>query len=43
VLPDSHVAEVLSAVDRLEDFGSVRKLMTLLREVPKSQTMAAAE
>jgi 2-methylcitrate dehydratase PrpD len=41
VLPDSHVAEVLGAVDRLEDFGSVRKLMTLLRAAPRA--MAAAE
>jgi 2-methylcitrate dehydratase PrpD len=41
VLPDSHIAEVLGAVDRLEDFGSVRKLMTLLRGA--SRAMAAAE
>ena len=45
VLPDSAIAEVLSAVDRLEDFGSVRKLMALLRAAPKSAAgaMAAAE
>jgi 2-methylcitrate dehydratase PrpD len=41
VLPDSHVADVLGAVDRLEDFGSARKLMALLRATPRA--MAAAE
>jgi 2-methylcitrate dehydratase PrpD len=40
-LPDNHVAEVIGAVDRLEDFGSVRRLMDLLRTAP--QAMAAAE
>jgi 2-methylcitrate dehydratase PrpD len=34
-LPDAHVADVIGAVDRLEDFGSVRKLMDLLRAVPR--------
>jgi 2-methylcitrate dehydratase PrpD len=45
VLPDSHIGDVLGAVDRLEDFGSVRKLMALLRAAPKtaSRAMAAAE
>jgi 2-methylcitrate dehydratase PrpD len=45
VLPDSHIADVLGAVDRLEDFGSVRKLMALLRATPKSapRAIAAAE
>jgi 2-methylcitrate dehydratase PrpD len=41
VLPQSAIADVLGAVDRLEDFGSVRKLMTLLRAAPRA--MAAAE
>jgi hypothetical protein len=30
-------------VDRLEDFGSVRKLMELLRGAPRAHAMAAAE
>jgi 2-methylcitrate dehydratase PrpD len=41
VLPDAHIADVLKAVNRLEDFGSVRKLMDLLRAPPRA--MAAAE
>ena len=41
VLPNAHIADVLGAVDRLEDFSSVRKLMGLLRA--KLRTMAAAE
>jgi 2-methylcitrate dehydratase PrpD len=41
VLPDSHVADVIGAVDRLEDFGSIRRLMDLLRAAPRA--MAAAE
>jgi 2-methylcitrate dehydratase PrpD len=36
VLPDAHIADVLGAVDRLEDFGSVRKLMALLRAAPRA-------
>jgi 2-methylcitrate dehydratase PrpD len=40
-LPDSQVAEVIGAVDRLEDFGSIRRLMDLLRTTPRA--MAAAE
>jgi 2-methylcitrate dehydratase PrpD len=40
-LPDAHIAEVIGAVDRLEDFGSIRRLMDLLRVVPRA--MAAAE
>jgi 2-methylcitrate dehydratase PrpD len=40
-LPDAHIADVIAAVDRLEDFGSVRRLMDLLRVAPR--TMAAAE
>jgi 2-methylcitrate dehydratase PrpD len=45
VLPDSAIADVVGAVDRLEDFGSVRKLMALLRVAAKtaSRPMAAAE
>ena len=31
VLPDADIADVIEAVDRLEDFGSVRQLMDLLR------------
>jgi 2-methylcitrate dehydratase PrpD len=41
VLPNAHIADVLGAVDRLEDFSSVRKLMGLLRAKPRA--MAAAE
>jgi 2-methylcitrate dehydratase PrpD len=41
VLPESHVADVIGAVNRLEDFGSVRRLMELLRATPRA--MAAAE
>jgi 2-methylcitrate dehydratase PrpD len=40
-LPDSAIGEVIGAVARLEDFGSVRKLMQLLSPVPRA--MAAAE
>jgi 2-methylcitrate dehydratase PrpD len=40
-LPDAHIAEVIGAVDRLEDFGSIRRLMDLLRVAPRA--MAAAE
>jgi 2-methylcitrate dehydratase PrpD len=45
VLPDAHVAEVIGAVGRLEDLGSIRRLMELLRAAPRSATsaMAAAE
>jgi 2-methylcitrate dehydratase PrpD len=41
VLPDAHVADVIEAVNALEDFGSVRKLMDLLRAPLRA--MAAAE
>ncbi len=34
---------VIGAIDRLQDFGSVRQLMDLLRAGPQAQTMAAAE
>jgi 2-methylcitrate dehydratase PrpD len=40
-LPDAHIADVIEAVERLEDFGSVRRLMDVLRVVPRA--MAAAE
>ena len=45
VLPEQQIDEVIGAVDRLEDFGSVRSLMGLLRSRPRasSPTMAAAE
>jgi len=45
VLPDAHVADVIKAVNRLEDFGSVRKLLDLLRAPPHAAAgaMAAAE
>ncbi len=44
VLPDAQTATVLEAVGRLEDFGSVRKLMDLLRAPRARQSaMAAAE
>ena len=44
-LPDSHIADVIAAVDRLEDLGSARRLMDLLRVAPRasSHAMAAAE
>jgi len=40
-LPDARVADVIKAVNRLEDLGSVRELMNLLRPPPRA--MAAAE
>jgi 2-methylcitrate dehydratase PrpD len=45
VLPGAHVADIIGAVDRLEEFGSVRKLMTLLgaAESAATRAMAAAE
>lgn len=45
VLPEQQIAEVIGAIDRLEDFGSARRLMDLLRSRPRasSRTMAAAE
>jgi 2-methylcitrate dehydratase PrpD len=41
LLPDAHIADVIGAVDRLDDFGSIRRLMDLLRIAPRA--MAAAE
>jgi 2-methylcitrate dehydratase PrpD len=43
VLARSHIEDVIEAVDRLETFGSVRKLMDLLRTPTRAQAMAAAE
>ncbi len=43
VIADAHIADVIAAVDRLEEFGSVRKLMDLLRAAPPARAMAAAE
>ncbi len=44
VLPDTHVSDVIQAVNRLEDFGSVRELMDLLRAATVApHAMAAAE
>jgi 2-methylcitrate dehydratase PrpD len=40
-LSDANISEVIGVVDRLEDFGSIRRLMDLLRVAP--QAMAAAE
>jgi 2-methylcitrate dehydratase PrpD len=41
VLPDTDVDSAINAVDRLEDFGSVRTLMDLLRAGPRDATLAA--
>jgi 2-methylcitrate dehydratase PrpD len=43
LLPDAVIEEVIAAVNRLEDFGSVRQLMSLLRASPRARAMAAAE
>ncbi len=43
VLPDANIAAALDAVDRLEQYGSVRKLMDLLRGIPRARAMAVAE
>jgi hypothetical protein len=43
VLSQARIEEVIDAVGRLEDFGSVRKLMTLLRATPRARAIAAAE
>jgi 2-methylcitrate dehydratase PrpD len=43
VLSEARIEEVIDAVGRLEDFGSVRKLMTLLRATPRARAIAAAE
>jgi 2-methylcitrate dehydratase PrpD len=44
VLPGANVARVIGAVDRLEEFGSVRQLMDLLRAAaPARRAVVAAE
>jgi 2-methylcitrate dehydratase PrpD len=43
LLPEAAIEKVIAAVNRLEDFGSVRQLMTLLRASPRTRAMAAAE
>ncbi len=43
VIDGAHIAEVVAAVDRLEDYGSVRRLMDLLRGARHGRAMAAAE
>jgi 2-methylcitrate dehydratase PrpD len=43
VLSERRIEEVVSAVGALEDFGSVRKLMALLRAMPRARAVAAAE
>jgi 2-methylcitrate dehydratase PrpD len=40
-LPESHIAEAIGAIERLEEFGSIRLLMDLLR--PAQRALAAAE
>ncbi|MGN6749498.1 MAG: MmgE/PrpD family protein [Xanthobacteraceae bacterium] len=42
-LADVQIEAVIDAVNRLEDFGSVRKLMTLLHPSSRTRAMAAAE
>ncbi|HEX8827665.1 MAG TPA: hypothetical protein VF778_06095, partial [Xanthobacteraceae bacterium] len=43
VLAESHIEDAIEAVARLETFGSVRKLMNLLRAPQRAHAMAAAE
>jgi 2-methylcitrate dehydratase PrpD len=43
VLSESRVEELIEAVAGLEDFGSVRQLMALLRAAPRARAIAAAE
>jgi len=43
VLADSDVENVIEAVARLETFGSVRKLMDMLRAPAPARAIAAAE
>ena len=40
VLPDGHIGKVIDAVNRLEDFGSVRGLMDMLRQAPRQARAA---
>jgi len=43
LLSRAHIEEVIDTVNRLDDFGSVRALMTLLRGSLRTRAMAAAE
>jgi 2-methylcitrate dehydratase PrpD len=43
MLSESHIDEVIGAIARLESFGSVRRLMDLLRAAPRARAIAAAE
>src|SRR5262249_36853922 len=43
LLPDPAAEEVIDAVNRLEHFGSVRRLLMLLRTSPQARAMGAAE
>jgi 2-methylcitrate dehydratase PrpD len=43
VLPEGAIADVLGAVDGLEDFGSVRQLMALLRAAPRARSGARSD
>jgi 2-methylcitrate dehydratase PrpD len=43
LLPDPAAEEVIDAVNRLEHFGSVRRLLRLLRASPQARAIAAAE
>ena len=42
ILSDAHIEEAIGAVNRLEDFGSVRKLMDMLRGARRTQGERAA-
>ena len=42
LLSDAHIEEVIGAVNRLEDFGSVRKLMDMLRSSQRAKGTRAA-
>ena len=43
LLSQAHIEEAIDAVNRLEAFGSVSELMSLLRAGPRTRAMAAAE
>jgi len=43
VIADAQIADVIAAIDRLEDFGSARELMASLRGGRRARAMAAAE
>src|SRR5207248_11444543 len=42
VLSDAHIDDVIGAVNRLEDFGSVRRLMEMLRGARRAHGERAA-